>query len=756
MTTLPLQARHITVTGRVQGVGFRPFVSRLAHHLNLCGWVRNQSGQVEIWIQGNNDLLDQFEHALISEAPPLAKLQPLNSHTVIPIELDRFTILQSLSGELNQAHIPPDYFICADCLAEMHDKRERRYHYPFINCTQCGPRYTLINRLPYDRPNTSMVDFPLCPECLADYENPLDRRFHAQPLACPACGPILTFRQPEQNDINDNDAAIKATVNALHAGLIVAVKGIGGYHLLCSATSEEAISKLRLRKQRHFKPLAVMLPWQGIDGLDQVRLYANATPAEQALLIDAMRPIVLVKKSPDIQLAETIAPNMQEYGLMLPYSPLHHLILEDYAAPLIATSANISGEPVLTDATQVEARLGLIADAFLHHNRPILRPADDSVYKIIAHKAQALRIGRGVAPLEIDLPFSLKSPLLAVGGQMKNTIALAWDNRLVMSPHIGDLGSLRSQQVFEQTIADLSQLYGINVKHCVCDAHPDYSATRWAEQSGLTVHKVFHHPAHASALAAEHTSTEPLLVFTWDGTGYGEDGTFWGGEGLLGQPGHWQRVSSFKPFRLPGGDKASREPWRSALALLWEQNQDWPDCPVDTLLLKQAWQRQINSPQSSSVGRLFDAAAALTGIVQHADFEGHAPMWLEAASHVYRHISIFPSIDLPLSRDNNGLWLSDWAPLLPMLTNTDLAPSTRGQCFHASLALALLTQARHIQNAHHFVAIGLTGGVFQNRLLTEQVIALLEAEGFKVLLPEKIPGNDAGISFGQIIEGSHC
>ncbi len=755
MTNRPLQARQLTVTGRVQGVGFRPFVSRLAHHLNLSGWVRNQSGQVEIWIQGNNEELDQFEHDLISEAPPLARPQQLNSHTVIPIEIDSFTIRQSLSGELNQAHIPPDYFICADCLAEMHDKRERRYHYPFINCTQCGPRYTLINRLPYDRPNTSMADFPLCPECLADYENPIDRRFHAQPLACPACGPILTFRQPEQNDINDNNAAIKATVAALRAGLIVAVKGIGGYHLLCSATSEEAISKLRLRKQRHVKPLAVMLPWQGIDGLDQVRLYANATPEEQALLIDTMRPIVLVKKLLNTPLAETIAPNMQEYGLMLPYSPLHHLILEDYAAPLIATSANISGEPILTDAHPVEARLATIADAFLHHNRPILRPADDSVYKIIAHKAQALRIGRGVAPLEIDLPFCLKSPLLAVGGQMKNTIALAWDNRLVMSPHIGDLGSLRSQQVFEQTITDLSQLYGINIKHCVCDAHPDYSATRWAEQSGLIVHKVFHHHAHASALAAEHTSTEPLLVFTWDGTGYGEDGTLWGGEGLLGQPGHWHRVSSFKPFRLPGGDKASREPWRSALALLWEQNQDWPDCPVDTFLLKQAWQRQINSPQTSSVGRLFDAAAALTGIVQHADFEGHAPMWLEAASNISGHISIFPSIDLPLSRDNNGLWLSDWAPLLPMLTNTDLAPSTRGQCFHASLALALLTQARQIQKEHHFVAIGLTGGVFQNRLLTEQIIALLETEGYKVLLPERIPGNDAGISFGQIIEAGN-
>ena len=331
---------------------------------------------------------------------------------------------------------------------------------------------------------------------------------------------------------------------------------------------------------------------------------------------------------------------------------------------------------------------------------------------------------------------------------MKNTIALAWDNRVVISPHIGDLGSPRSQQVFEQTIADLTRLYGVTVEHCVCDAHPDYSASRWAERSGLKVRKVFHHHAHASALAAEHNICEPMLVFTWDGTGYGEDGTIWGGEGLFGTPGHWQRVSSFRPFRLPGGEKAGREPWRSALALCWEQGEEWHECPAETGLIKQAWQKQINSPLSSSVGRLFDAAAALTGIVQYADFEGHAPMWLEAASGELAE----SGIDLPLTRNAEGLWLSDWGPLVSMLQNKHLTIKERSSCFHASLALALVKQAKQIRAEHGLFAVGLTGGVFQNRLLTEYVTALLRAEGFSVYLPEHIPGNDAGISFGQIIE----
>jgi hydrogenase maturation protein HypF len=750
LTNLNLQARFIKITGQIQGVGFRPFVSRLAQQLQLVGWVRNHAGIVEICVQGASKQLDVFEQQLLSLAPPLAKPEAIISHHVAPIIFDDFTIKTSMSGDNSQARLPPDYFMCADCLAEMQDTTQRRYHYPFINCTQCGPRHTIIERLPYDRANTSMAVFPLCPDCRKDYENPLDRRYHAQALACAVCGPTLSFRQPDHTDINNNEAALTAAVEALQSGLIVAIKGIGGYHLLCSATSEMAVITLRQRKHRRLKPLAIMLPWSGEDGLEYVRHYTEATVSESALLAAPLRAIVLVKKRPFTNLAETVAPGMTEIGVMLPYSPLHHLLLEAYAAPLIATSANISGEPVLTDANQVEARLNVVADAFLHHNRAILRPADDSVFRVIAGSAQPIRVGRGCAPLEIKLPFNLASPLLALGGEMKNTIALAWDNRVILSPHLGDLGSLRSQQIFEQTITDLTQLYGVTVEHCVCDAHPDYSASRWAQRSGLAVHKVFHHHAHASALAAEHQHLDPMLVFTWDGTGYGEDGTLWGGEGLFGTPGSWQRVSSFRPFRLPGAELATREPWRSALALCWEIDEDWPLCPSETHLIKQAWQKQLNSPLSSSVGRLFDAAAALTGLVHNADFEGHAAMWLETASFGQET----SGINLPLSCTIDHCWLSDWEPLVSLLQDSHLSIGARSYCFHASLAMALVAQAKKIRTELGLFAIGLSGGVFQNKCLTELAMSLLQQAGFRVYVHERIPSNDAGISFGQIIEAA--
>lgn len=711
--------------------------------------MRNRAGQVEIWVQGAIEPLAMFEQQLSTNAPPLAKLEQLHPQSQAPIiGLFDFSILPSVFGASQHVHIPPDYFMCADCLTELQDPKQRRYRYPFINCTQCGPRYTLIQSLPYDRPNTSMATFPLCDDCRKDYENPSDRRFHAQPLACAVCGPRLCFRQAGGEDIIDNDLAIKATVAALKQGLIAAVKGIGGYHLLCSATSESAVLRLRQRKQRPLKPLALMLPWSGADGLNLAKHYTTGTAVEWSLLADPSRPIVLVNKRDNTDIAPAVAPHMAELGIMLPYSPLHYLLLDSYAAPLIATSANISGEPVLTDAAQVEARLGTIADVFLHHNRPILRPADDSVYRIIAGKPQPIRLARGIAPVELALPFSLTSPLLAVGGQMKNTVALAWDTRVVISPHLGDLDSPRSLAVFKQTIADLMRLYDVNISACVCDAHPDYTASRWAEDSGLQLHKVFHHHAHASALAADHQLTEAMLVFTWDGTGYGEDGTLWGGEGFYGKPGCWQRVSSFRPFRLPGGDKASREPWRSAVALCWEQQQDWPDCPTESGLLHQAWQKQLNSPYSSSVGRLFDAAAAFCQLVHTADFEGHAPMWLAAASGQLPDTGI----DLPLTRNSQGLWLSDWGPLLPMLQNHRLSLAQRSASFHASLAWALLKQAQQLCKEQDFSAVGLTGGVFQNRLLAEYTQELLQAAGFAVYLPERIPGNDAGLSFGQIVE----
>ena len=488
-------------------------------------------------------------------------------------------------------------------------------------------------------------------------------------------------------------------------------------------------------------PTAPGLPLKCVNN----RVWLSRDQADQ--LLSPARPIVLARKRPGFDLSSLIAPGLDEIGVMLPYSPLHHLLLSDFGAPLIATSANISGEPVLTGKSDVESRLGHVASAFLHHDRPIERPADDPVFRVIRDRPRPLRTGRGVAPLEHCLPFRLEQPVLAVGGHMKNTIALAWDNRIVVSPHIGDMGNARSLEIFEKSIDDLQSLYKVTAGAVICDAHPGYATSRWARHSGLLLHKVFHHHAHAAVASNLQQPSRGQLVFTWDGVGYGEDGTLWGGEALLGNPGNWQRFATFRPFHLPGGERAGREPWRSAAAVCWESDTNWPRIPATLSLLRKAWQRRINSPQTTSVGRLFDAAAALTGLCTEASFEGQGPMLLEACSR-----GNMAAVNLPLTRDNNGLWVTDWEPLLEMLLDQTVPDSERAAVFHASMADTLLQQARQARDIHGISDIGLSGGVFQNRILTEQAGALLENDGFQVTYPELIPVNDAGISYGQIIE----
>jgi hydrogenase maturation protein HypF len=741
------EARRLTVRGRVQGVGFRPFVYRLAQRHGITGWVQNRLGRVEIHAQGGAQALAAFVRALIAEAPPLARPElAANAQSAVATH-DRFEILASSGTDRPEIHVPPDFFCCPDCLRELRDPHDRRHGYPFINCTQCGPRYTLITRLPYDRPNTTMAAFPLCAECRREYGNPLDRRFHAEPLACPVCGPRLRFRTAGGEPIDDPTRALATCLEALRAGHIVAVKGVGGYHLMCDARNERAVQRLRARKPRPHKPLAVMFPARGADGLEAVRECVRLAPAHESALRDPARPIVLVPRRADAALAASIAPGLAEIGVFLPYSPLHELLLAGFGTPLVATSANVSGEPVLTHNTDVESRLAHVAEAFLHHDRPIARPADDSVSRVIAGRARPIRLGRGVAPLEIELPFELAAPTLAVGGHMKNTVALAWGRRAVISPHTGDLDAPRSLVVFEQVIADLQALYGVRAQRVVHDAHPGYASTRFARRCGLPCTAVFHHRAHAAALAGEFPEAARWLVFAWDGVGYGADTTLWGGEALLGRPGDWRRVASLRPFHLPGGEKAGREPWRSALALCWEAGIEWHDCPEDTRLLHDAWQKRINAPASSAVGRLFDAAAALTGVNLRSSFEGQGPMLLESAASASAE-----AIALPLARDAHNLWRSDWAPLLPMLMDCGRTAGERAAAFHASLAAALLAQARALRDEHGAFAVGLAGGVFQNRVLTERAIALLGEDGFDVRLGEQIPANDAGIAWGQIIE----
>jgi hydrogenase maturation protein HypF len=722
--------------------------------------VLNGSGKVFIHAEGPENAIDRLEHALVHSAPPLARPVLASSEPAEFGRHDSFEILASDSSTEAEIHVPPDLFTCDDCVAELTGPDERRFGYPFINCTQCGPRYTIITAMPYDRPNTSMAGFPLCKDCRAEYESPLDRRFHAQPLACPVCGPQLEYVPQGRGD------PIAQTIKALDQGKVVAIKGVGGYHLVCDAANDEAVAALRQRKHRPDKPLAVMFPLRGEDGLDAVRDCLQLDELTAEAIRDPARPIVLARKRANYFLSERLAPGLGELGVFLPYSPLHHQLLAAYGKPIVATSGNISGEPVITDNQEAQARLAGVADAFLHHNRPIVRPADDPVIRPMADEARLIRPGRGIAPLERELPEKLPQAILATGGHMKNTVALAWADRVVVSPHVGELDTPRSNDVFRQVINDIQSLYDVNSQVIACDLHPGYASSRWADQQDLPVIRVQHHAAHASSLAGEHPDIDNWLVFTWDGVGYGSDGTLWGGEALAGRPGEWDRVASFRSFKLVGGDKAGREPWRSAAALLWEESgskkgsgslsgefspESEPDpfFSTDFALAHQAWKRNINTFETSAAGRLFDAAAALVLGRHIASFEGQGPMELE-------HIAVggCEAVPLPLARDDDGVLRSDWAPLLDLLSDQALPPAQRAGIFHETMAQVLIDQALEIRKEQSFDAIGLSGGVFQNRRLTESVLEKAGEQGIEVRLHRDIPANDGGLCFGQVIEAA--
>lgn len=740
--------RRLWITGQVQGVGFRPFLFRLAHRHALSGWAKNTVGEVEVLVCGAPAALEAFTRELITRAPAISAPRIRRTEEWHGDSPGDFRVLASEAGARPRIFVPPDYFTCDDCLAEMARPADRRYRYPFINCTQCGPRYTLIRALPYDRANTSMAGFPLCEACSKEYRDPADRRFHAEPVACPICGPALSWHAADQATVDDTPGSLASCVAALAAGRLVAVKGIGGYHLVCDATDEQAIARLRRLKPRPAKPLAVMFPLEGDDGLAAVRRAATPTAAEAELLLSPQRPIVLVRKQPGT-LPELLAPGLAELGVMLPYSPLHVLLLEALQRPLVATSANISGEPVLTDAGEVETRLAQLVEGCLHHDRPIVRPADDPVWRTTGGRPRPLRMGRGCAPVELELATPLARPVLAVGAHMKNSIALAWEDRCVVSPHIGEMGSERSMEVFEQVAADLQALYGVQAESLACDAHPGYATARWARRRGMAVREVLHHHAHASALAAEMPADGPLLIFAWDGVGYGGDGSLWGGEAFLGRPGRWTRMASFRPFRLPGGERAGREPWRSAAALCWEAELEWPQCPDARGLARGAWERQLNTPETSAVGRLFDAAAALTGLCLHASYEGEGPMRLEAALD---DATDTPADALPLRADADGVLRADWAPLLATLMDETRTAASRAALFHETLALTALAMFSALRERHAIAAVGATGGVLQNRRLADRMHALFAQRGVPLALPLRLPANDACIAFGQVME----
>jgi hydrogenase maturation protein HypF len=749
VTNPALERLRITLRGAVQGVGFRPFVYRLATEMSLAGWVLNSTAGLVVEVEGPPDQLTRFEERLEHERPK-ASVITLRESARIPTQgSTRFEILASDSDSGKTVNVLPDLATCADCRAELFDPANRRFEYPFTNCTNCGPRYTIVVDIPYDRPNTTMREFVLCPACREEYENPANRRFHAQPNACPVCGPKL-------------DGTIEDAGEALRRGETVALKGIGGFQLLVDARQPPAVARLRQRKHREEKPFALMMP-----SLEVAREYCEISSAEVELLESQAAPIVLLQPRPGTDLAWNVAHCSPYLGVMLPYSPLHHLLMQRCRFPLIATSGNRSDEPICIANDDATARLKDIADHFLMHNRPIVRACDDSVVRLTRGRAGILRRARGYAPLGIRVRHSLP-PVLAVGGHLKNTVAIAVGQDVFLSQHIGDLDTLEARGAFERAIADLCRLYSFKPEAVVCDLHPDYASTHWAERSGLPIIRVQHHQAHVAACAAESDVEGQYLGVSWDGTGYGLDGAIWGGEFFRGEGNRFERIAHLRSFGLPGGDAAVREGWRSAASVLFEvfgresentgfsiptsrkSGETWgsPQAVGTTEKLgKPRWddskvrymlEHGINVAPTTSVGRLFDAVASITGMAQQNRFEGQAAMLLENEIGSVRTEQAYP------------LCSGDWGPLIQAVV-ADKRAGVSVPLIAARFHNALVAWIIEVAANSGMKQVVLSGGVFQNRYLTERAAATLEARGFIVHTHRQVPPNDGGIALGQAV-----
>ena len=746
------QRLRVVVRGAVQGVGFRSFVYRLATEMELPGWVLNSAAGVFVEVEGAGSDLDQFLLRLEREAPARAIIQSVEASWHAPRHFRAFEIRSSDPHGAKHALILPDIATCDACRADIFDPANRRYRYPFTNCTHCGPRYTIIERLPYDRANSTMRRFQMCAACRTEYESPLDRRFHAQPNACPECGPQLALWDRSGHTLAERDDALRGAVAAIRRGEIVAVKGLGGFHLIADATNNATVQRLRLRKGRPDKPFAIMAPH-----LAWVTSHLAVDPLETSLLSAPEAPIVLLTHPPNECVAASVAPTVGTLGVMLPYTPLHHLLMAEFGGPVVATSGNRSDEPIVIDEQAALRRLGDIADSFLVHNRPIVRPVDDSVVRLMAGAATLFRRARGYAPLPFRLPQSAPEAILAVGGQQKNTIGLAVGQNAFISQHLGNLDSAEAMAGFQDAIRSFEQLYEVAPTLIAHDAHPDYSATRYARQRVARQVAVSHHYAHLLAGMTEHRLAPPLLGVAWDGTGDGGDGTVWGGEFLrVGRDGS-ERVATLRPFRLLGGEKAVREPRRCAVALLWELFGDDAATmttlapvasftPSERTLLMTMARQGINSPQTTSVGRLFDAVAALVGGPQCASFEGQAAMALEGLAAQAPEVCAYP---FPLLTGEYPYRL-DWGPLIHALI-ADLhrarPPAEMAAAFHHALSAAIVAVATAVGEAR----LLLTGGCFQNKFLVEETTAQLRAAGFTCDTHHLIPPNDGGIALGQLV-----
>ena len=828
---------RVVIRGAVQGVGFRPFVYRLGTALGLRGWVQNSPQGVFIEAEGDEGALDQFLVRLQAEPPPRSFIQSLEPTWLDPIGFQGFEIRPSESTGDKSAIVLPDIATCPECLREILDPANRRYRYPFTNCTHCGPRFSIIDALPYDRPNTTMKGFVMCAECRAEYEAPANRRFHAQPNACPRCGPQLAWRDWSGKQPASADAALCLAAQAIAAGRIVAVKGLGGFHLVCLACDDVAVGQLRERKRREEKPFAVMFPT-----IEHVRDVCHVSPLEQRLIESPEAPIVLLKRVSNRQspVVSSVAPGNPWLGVLLPYTPLHHLLLREVGMPVVATSGNLSDEPICTEEREAVERLAGIADAFLVHNRPIARHVDDSIVRLMAGREMVLRRARGYAPLPVSLKAEGRRPkaevVLAVGAHLKNAVALSVGPQVFISQHVGDLETEAAHGAFRRVSEDLQRLYAAPAQVLAADLHPDYLSTKFARElvagasiAGLAepearredrcegaaaapesptapravsqsaghrrprLMQVQHHVAHVLSCMAENELQVPVLGVSWDGTGFGPDGTVWGGEFLMISPGRdgvkWRRVARLRPFRLPGGDAAVKEPRRSALGLLHELTGGRLDTlsenPVVTAFdstelkaLCRMLERGVNSPLTSSAGRLFDAVAALTGLRQRARHEGQAAMELEFAAEdestveAYSLALIDAAPPEPIRRNRSSAecagscntsalrsvakengqqapLLLDWAPMVEAILADVRAGTPKSLIaarFHNALAAGILAVAQRAGTE----SVALSGGCFQNRRLLEHTIQRLRDQGFCPHWHQRVPTNDGGIALGQV------
>ena len=759
MSAVTLHGVEITVRGTVQGVGFRPFVYRLARKCNLFGSIFNSDQGVVISLEGSAAAIQSFLEILHNSPPPLARISSIVQQTADKLRgFTQFTIAKSLSGHTSRAIIPADIATCADCLQDIADPENRRFHYPFTNCTNCGPRYSIVTEIPYDRPGTSMHCFPLCTDCKAEYEDPANRRFHAQPNACPVCGPELSYH--DANGIKlPVDSVLRAAAKDLREGKIVAMRGLGGFHLVVDARSESAVKHLRSRKGRKSKPLAVMAA-----DLAEARSFSTITAGDEELLLGIEHPIVLLPLKKN-RLAPSLTPNITEIGLMLPYTPLHQLLFLEKGCPqtLVMTSGNRSGAPIFTANDAALEGLQSIADSFLLHNRDIVTRVDDSVVRNTQRGMQILRRSRGYIPSATRLFRSLPN-ILACGGGLKSTFCLTRENEAFVSQHIGDLFNLESLDFYTESIYHFTKLLQVKPELVVCDLHPDYLSSQYAEKTGLPLYKVQHHHAHAAAVLAEHRIEGKVLAVILDGSGLGDDNSLWGGEVLEADCREYKRIGSLAPMLLPGGDAAAENPWRMALSLL--QQAELPADSAGDTNDKQAtvWQlmeADFNCPPTTSCGRFFDGVAALLGVCREMDYEGQAAMELESlakgAMKTKTVAELLRSFDFSAScRNENGrlvLQQNEITSRIVEQLGADGNIAAIALDFHLALIRSFFVLTHALGEKTGLQTVVLTGGCMQNTILLEGLFTLLDDAGYKVFTGEKIPVNDGGIALGQAVIG---